>query len=93
MLRGRRRETTRLVRSLRRSMQSMQAFIDQRLYRERYGTEKTLETFGVRLRDEVYLNALTDDLVGVVPDTTQPVHASHWLRAPELVSEDPRARL
>lgn len=82
--------TTRLVRSLRRSMQ---AFIDQRFYRERYGTEKTLETFGVRLRDEVYLNALTDDPVGVVPDTTQPVHASHWLRAPELVSEDPRARL
>ncbi|MDP8948292.1 MAG: hypothetical protein M3N09_09380 [Actinomycetota bacterium] len=71
----------------------MQAFIDQRFYRERYGTEQTLETFGVRLCDEVYLNALTDDLVGVVPDTTQPVHASHWLRAPELGSEDPRARL
>jgi hypothetical protein len=82
--------TTRLARSLRRSMQ---AFIDRRFYRERYGTEKTLETFGVRLRDEVYLNAITDDLVGVVPNTTQPVHASHWLRAPELGSEDPRARL
>ena len=82
--------TTRLARSLRRGMQ---AFIDQRFYRERYGAEKTLEIFGVRLRDEVYLNALTDDLVEVVPDITQPVHASHWLRAPELGFEDPRARL
>ena len=90
MLRGRRKVNTRLAWSL---CRSMQAFIDRRFYRERYGAEKTLETVGVRLRDEVYLNALTDDLVGVVPDTTQPVHASRWLRTPALGSEDPRARL
>ena len=52
-----------LFNPLRRSIQS---FIDMRFYRSKYDAAKTLEAVSAKLRDETDLDALRDDLVGVV---------------------------
>jgi hypothetical protein len=62
----------------------VQAVVDRRFNRRRHDATRIIEGFGIRLRDQVDLDTLTDDLLAVVDQTMQPTQTSLWLRPQAL---------
>lgn len=60
----------------------VQDAVDRRFYRSRYDAARTLDAFATRLRNEVDLAALEQEVLGVLDRTVKPVRASLWLRGP-----------
>lgn len=60
----------------------IQMVIDRRFYRGNYDAGRTLSAFGAKVRDEVELDQLTEDLIRVIDDTMQPSSVALWLKGP-----------
>jgi hypothetical protein len=61
----------------------IQRAIDRRFARRTVDAETAMRAFAGRLREEIDLDALCGELLGVVDQTFQPRHTSLWLRSPE----------
>jgi hypothetical protein len=58
----------------------IQNAIDKRFYRRKYDPEKVIAAFSTRMRDEVDLEKMTVDLLGLFEETYQPECVSLWLK-------------
>jgi hypothetical protein len=58
----------------------VQDVIDRRLYRRKYDVEQTLADFQKNLREDVEMETLKSNLIGVVNDTMQPSSVRLWVK-------------
>lgn len=56
--------------------------IDRRFFRQKYDAQQALSRFNQTLRDEVDIEMLREQLVGVVSETIQPGKIAVWVRPP-----------
>ena len=60
----------------------VQRAVDRRFNQARYDAEVTVAAFAARLKDSVDLDAVRDDLAGVVTRALEPAHVSVWISRP-----------
>jgi MFS family permease len=58
----------------------VQRAVDRRFNRARYDADKTIAAFAARLQDALDVDAVQDDLAGVVQQALEPAHVSVWMR-------------
>ena len=58
----------------------VQRAVDRRFNRARYDSDKVVAAFAARLKDAVDLDAVRDDLAGIVQQVLEPAHLSVWVR-------------
>ena len=59
--------------------QRVQRTVDRRFNRTRYDADQTVAVFAARLKDEVDLDSVREDLTGVVYQALEPAHVSVWI--------------
>jgi len=59
----------------------VQHVVDRR-NRARYDADPTVAAFAARLKDEVNLDSIRDDLAGAVHQALEPAHVSVWISRP-----------
>jgi hypothetical protein len=59
----------------------IQGFIDRRFFRSKYDAQQMITDFSAKMREQIDLDSLTNEMAAVVRDTVQPTHVSLWIRS------------